>query len=156
LSASLPDAGVLAGEIGAARWYGGKGAAISMKAALREARVAEHYFDNVILLLAFILDDLQEYREGKKRAWPELLRLQLDLDKMLSDTRAMLDALYCLTLLYQPDAGRIPKSKRRSFGKLSDWYEAKSPEPFAAPLVGDARYETGRVPENVIKCIFNF
>ena len=29
MSASLPDAGVLAGEIGAARWYGGKGAAIS-------------------------------------------------------------------------------------------------------------------------------
>ena len=53
---------------------------------------------------------------------------------MLTDTRAMLDALYCLTLLYQPDAGDIPGKKRDSFGKFSDWYEAKSPGPFLPPL----------------------
>jgi hypothetical protein len=102
--------------------------------ALHQAHVAEHYFGNVILLLAFILDDLEEYREGKKRAWPKRLRLPLDLDKMLTDTRAMMDALYCLALLYQPDADRVLGKKRHSFGKFSDWYEAKSPGTFAAPL----------------------
>jgi hypothetical protein len=104
------------------------------RSALNWVRIADHYFDNVILLLAFVLDDLQEYREGKKRAWPERLRLPLDLDKMLTDTRAMLDALYCLVLLYQPDASRIPRPKRHSFGKFSDWYEENSPGSFRTPL----------------------
>jgi len=102
--------------------------------ALHWARIAEHYFDNVILLLAFVLDDLQEYREGKKREWPERLRLPLDLDKMLTDIRALLDAIYCLALLYQSDAGRVPGTRQHSFGQFSDWYEAKSPGAFAPPL----------------------
>jgi hypothetical protein len=104
------------------------------RSALHWARIADHYFEYVILLLAFVLGDLQEYRRGNKREWPDCLRLPLDLDKLLSDIRAMLDALYCLSLLYQPDAGRIPSSRQHSFGQFSDWYEAKSPGAFPPPL----------------------
>jgi hypothetical protein len=106
------------------------------RAAFSSVRVAEHYFDNVTLLLTFILDDLQEYREGKKRGWPERLRLPLDLEKMLTDTRSMLDALYRLALLYQPDAERVGKDEKRrtSFGSFMDWYERQIPGPFAPPL----------------------
>src|SRR5262245_1909104 len=53
---------------------------------------------------------------------------------MLTDTRALLDALYCLALLYQLDAGRVLGKKQHSFGKFSDWYEKESPGAFAPPL----------------------
>jgi hypothetical protein len=104
------------------------------RSALHWCRVAEHYVDNVTLLLAFLLDDLQQYRESKKRDWPERLRLPLDLEKMFSDTRALLDGLYCLALLYQSDARGIPRSKQRSFGQFSDWFEKESRVSFAPPL----------------------
>ena len=102
--------------------------------ALIRCRVAHNYFDNVTLLLAFILNDLQDYREGNRNVWPERLRLPLDLEKLLSDTRSMLDSLYSLVLLYQPAEISISRAKRESFGKFSDWYDRDAPGPFAPPL----------------------
>lgn len=96
--------------------------------------IAESHFDKVILILAFVLDDIEDYRRGDKRGWPERFRLPLDLERMLIDTRAMLDALFRLSLLYQPDTDRVRGNKRESFGKFCDWLDRESPEPFTGPL----------------------
>lgn len=97
-------------------------------------RVCENYFEKIILILTFILDELQEHRQGRGTGWPMSYRVSLDLDKLLIDTRGMLDAIYCLTLLYQPDAQRISKSKQASFGSFADWYDPDKLGGFTAPL----------------------
>lgn len=91
-------------------------------------RKVHHYYSNILPLLMFIVDMLDEYRRSRKFDARDFVRIRLDIEKLFSDIRSLLDALYKWLICYQPDS-QIRGKKRESAGKFADWFDSHNPPP---------------------------
>jgi len=86
----------------------------------------DHYYSNFFSLLSFILDDVAEASRGGVRQTLLGERIRIDMEKILTDTRSYLDAVYQLVLFLQPPDDidmAIPKRRRDSFGVFAESYD---------------------------------
>jgi hypothetical protein len=87
----------------------------------RWSRAAVHYFNNLMTVLDFVLQDCQEYREATNKVMPERQRLSLDIERLLIDTRSFLDGLLHLAVAISPASRKMPKCQG-SYGKFAEHY----------------------------------
>src|SRR5262249_399127 len=88
---------------------------------------ARHYNENVRALFSLILDARDSTPRIEQQ--PSVgVRIALDVENLLMNTRSLLSELYQLSIHYQPseDLILIPKSRRESFGKLADQFDEGS------------------------------
>jgi hypothetical protein len=86
----------------------------------------DHYYSNMLPLLMFIVDMMDEYRRSRKFDARDFIRITLDIEKLFSDVRSFLDALYKWLICYQADS-QIRGKKRESADKFADWFERCKP-----------------------------
>ena len=100
-------------------------------------RTANHYYENLFKLLELIDASIEQSWEDQTR-WPMTGdRILLDVEKMLSDTRSFIDAVFQLVLhCHSPECiTQIPRTRLRSFGSFAEWwFDQDNPPAFGPPL----------------------
>jgi len=71
---------------------------------LRRYRRAHHYNQNIAAMLSLILET-RDIVSGPDEAIKFMVRMALDVEKLISDVRSLLSELYQLMLQYQPAQG---------------------------------------------------
>jgi hypothetical protein len=92
-----------------------------------------HYSHNLSILVWTFFDASENYRD-RDEEWKvrNSFRLMLDVEKLLSDTRSLLDSIFHLIAPYSEEMPSVSLKKKRSFGAFADWLET-NPVGFPTP-----------------------